>query len=56
MVESTNKRISRLGSVQEELTKVDSTRPDDLPINKEECDEPPTPNPLSATYKKRLSL
>ena len=42
--------------MQEELSNVDATRPDGLPLNKNESDEPPTPNPMSATYKKRLSL
>ena len=47
--------MSRLGSLQPD-SGIDPTRPDDMPIHKEEDIEPPTPNPISAGSKKRISL
>ena len=48
--------MSRLGSMQPD-SGIDATRPDGMPIHKSESEEPPTPNPLSATSAgKRLSL
>ena len=47
--------MSRLGSMQPDEG-IDATRPDGVPIHKNEDEEPPTPNPLSATSGKRISL
>ena len=57
MVESTNKGPSRLGSYQTELSGLAANRPAAFVINRNDSEEPPTPNPLTAlSGGKRLSL
>ena len=51
-----SKGVSRLGSIGEEIDKIDPKRPEGVSVMKNEGEEPPTPNPLSATYQKRTSL
>ena len=45
-----SKGVSRLGSIGEEMDKIDPQRPEGVSVMKNEGEEPPTPNPLSATY------
>ena len=51
-----SKGLSRLGSVGEQIENVDSKRPEGVSVIKSENEEPATPNPLSADFKKRTSL